>query len=154
MPETLHPAAKYPDDYDEVMISTLITFTAVTAMLGAVPGPPLTGTRWVVTHFVDGAGVTPAETVRPAYLVLDPSGSAEGYDTCNWITATAAATDHTLTFTGVGTTKRMCGDTPFRVQWNIVRVFDGEIAYRIENDDLWLTHPAGYGLVLRAEAAS
>jgi heat shock protein HslJ len=137
------------------MISTLITsFALIAASAAGLPAtePPLTGTHWVVTHLVHGPEPTPLDAVRPAYLVLHPSGDVEGYDTCNWITATAtAAGDGTVTFTDFGTTKRGCHDSPFRVQMAVTHVVQGEIAYRIEADALHLTHPDGRGLILRAQ---
>ena len=142
--------------HDESMISTLVTTLALTgALAGAPPAtePPLTDTRWVVTHLVDGPATTPVTAARPAYLILHSSGEVEGYDSCNWVTAAAAATDaDTLTFTEFGTTKRLCHDSAFRVEMAYGHLLDGEIDYRIDTGSLWLVHPDGSGLVLSAEA--
>ncbi|WP_164466014.1 META domain-containing protein [Actinoplanes teichomyceticus] len=137
------------------MITSLTLFAAPGAGLPAATtsAPPLTETRWVVAELVEPAGVTPVTAARPAYLIFHASGEVEGYDTCNWVSASAVVADaETLALTDFSMTKRLCRDSVPRVESAVGHVLHGEIAYRLEADTLRLTHPDGRGLVLRADA--
>jgi heat shock protein HslJ len=74
---------------------------------------------------------------------------------CNGMGGTSVVDEarSTITFSGVITTKMACDDDRMRLERAVLRVLDGDVAYRIDADTLRLDRSDGQGLRLRAAKA-
>jgi heat shock protein HslJ len=127
--------------------------TAPAAPVGraAPDGPPLVGTEWVLAAvFRDGSERPPPPAAREALLRLDGRGKITGVDGCNSFGADVRVGPATLTIGRLMTTDMACVDEVPRAFEGIL---GGTVNWAIRDGKLWLTRPAGEGLVFAQKAS-
>ncbi|MEZ7006908.1 META domain-containing protein [Streptomyces sp. AD55] len=122
---------------------TLTTPAGDTVRLSQGRDAPLHGTGWTVT--------TPAGQGR-AHLTFDPDeGTVGGSLGCNRVRAEATVRDGHITLGRASTTRMMCEDSLMDTEKRLLSLFDGRVAYRVDQRNLTLT--SENGTVVRAVAA-
>lgn len=121
-----------------------------------VPGrTPLVGTRWVAEASIeDGQVVTPDVDDPDAYVVFEEPDRVAGYDSCNSISGEAVVLGSRITFGNLISTKRACPADGNPLEGPVHQVLSGTVTYRIAAGRLYLSHPDGLVLVLRADAGT
>lgn len=109
------------------------------------PDLALTGTTWTLDTIIDGEVASSAAADPPASLVLDGS-TARVSTGCNQGSAPYRATEGTITFDSLITTRIACEPAKMALERAVVAVLDGEVRYQIDADRLTLTHPSGKAL--------
>lgn len=118
----------------------------------APDGPPLAGTEWELAAVLrDGAEVRPPPAAREALLRLDGRGTITGIDGCNRFGGDVRVGPTTLTIGQLMTTDVACGMD--EVPSAFSGILGGVVSWAVRDGKLWLTRPAGEGLVF-AEKAS
>ncbi|WP_371661418.1 META domain-containing protein [Streptomyces sp. NBC_00280] len=129
-----------------------LTFTAKsgdTIHLTEEKAAPLYGTKWTVTTVGatgdgDSQAVAPLPSGAEAYLVLDQKkGTVSGKAGCNNVSAEATVSDGDITFGSPATTRRMCDGSLMEVEKELLKIFDGKTAYKIDHRGLSLTSANG-----------
>ncbi|MCD7445018.1 META domain-containing protein [Streptomyces lincolnensis] len=112
--------------------------------------PPVTGTRWnIATVTADG---TTHKTKGDAQIAIDPkTGKLGGRLGCNHVNATATVRDGHITLGAPATTRMMCEASLMDTERALLKLFDGKISYRIDQNTLTLT--SANGTSMRASAA-
>lgn len=119
----------------------------------ADPDRPLRDTRWEVDTVIDGEAASSVPEGAGAHLVFAARGDGFGGSTgCNQMGGKAEIDEgaRTITFGEVITTKMACEDERMQLERDVLDVLDGTVGYEIEAGRLWLRHPDGHGLGLRA----
>jgi heat shock protein HslJ len=116
----------------------------------ADPDRKLVGPKWTVTSLLDGEGASSMPSGVVAVLTFSEDGKVSGNTGCNILNGQARVAGDKVTFSAIGTTKRMCNDVAGPVETHILAVLQGEVIWRIEGDKLVLAHPSGAGLELHA----
>jgi len=125
---------------------------ASSASSTAPDGPPLTGTEWELAAVLrDGSELRPPPAAREALLRLDGRGKLTGIDGCNAFGADVRVAPATLTIGPVGSTDMACGAD--EVPRAFEGVLGGTVAWAVRDGKLWLTRPAGEGLVFVEKAS-
>ncbi|WUW87948.1 META domain-containing protein [Streptomyces sp. NBC_01451] len=132
---------------------TLTTKTGDTIHLTEEKAAPLSGTKWTITTLgatsdSDGNGdsqaVAPLPSAAEAYLVFDQKkGTVSGKVGCNNVSAEATVSDGDITFGSPATTRRMCDGSLMEVEKELLKIFDGKTAYKIDHRNLSLTSVNG-----------
>ncbi|HEV7864016.1 MAG TPA: META domain-containing protein, partial [Acidimicrobiia bacterium] len=120
----------------------------------ADPDRPLRGTTWVVDTIVDGQSASSVPAGAEASVAFGDDRFT-GNTGCNGMGGTSVVDEarSTITFSEVITTKMACDDDRMRLERAVLRVLDGDVAYRIDADTLRLDGSDGHGLRLRAAKA-
>ncbi|WP_327696397.1 META domain-containing protein [Streptomyces sp. NBC_00459] len=128
---------------------TLTTKSGDTIHLTEEKAAPLYGTKWTVTTVGatgdgDSQAVAPLPSGAEAYLVLDQKkGTVSGKAGCNNVSAEATVSDGDITFGSPATTRRMCDGSLMEVEKELLKIFDGKTAYKIDHRSLSLTSANG-----------
>ncbi|WP_030897980.1 META domain-containing protein [Streptomyces sp. NRRL S-474] len=121
---------------------TLTTEQGDTVRLTKAQDAPLSGTKWTVT--------TPKADGR-AHLTFDEKkGTVSGSLGCNKVNAEATVRDGDITLGPPATTRMMCEDSLMADEKALLRIFDGELKYRVDHQTLTLT--SENGMKVRAAA--
>ncbi|GGY30359.1 META domain-containing protein [Streptomyces djakartensis] len=121
---------------------TLTTEQGDTVRLTEAKDAPLSGTRWTVTA---------PEADGRAHLTFDArKGTVSGSLGCNKVNAEATVRDRDITLGPPATTRMMCEDSLMADEKALLRLFDGELKYRVEHQTLTLT--SDNGMTVRAVA--
>ncbi|GAA3902482.1 META domain-containing protein [Streptomyces lacrimifluminis] len=128
---------------------TLTTESGDTIHLTEEKAAPLYGTKWTITTVGatgdgDSQAVSPLPSAAEAYLVLDQKkGTVSGKAGCNNVSAEATVSDGDITFGSPATTRRMCDGSLMKVEKELLKIFDGKTAYKIDHRSLSLTSANG-----------
>ena len=114
------------------------------------PARPLNGTAWALDTIVDGeiASSVPMGVETPT-LEIGEDGFAQVFTGCNRGSAAATLDGTTLTLGSLRLTKVACPGDAANVEFAVMAVLDGDVAFAIEGDRLTLTK-GDRGLVYRA----
>jgi heat shock protein HslJ len=135
---------------DELTLTSGTTEIKLLDRKVADPDRKLVGPKWTVTSLLDGEGASSIPSGVVAVLTFTEDSKVTGNTGCNILNGMARVAGDKLTFSAIGTTKRLCTDAAGPVETHILAVLQGEVTWRIEADKLVLTHPSGAGLELHA----
>ncbi|MFI6943848.1 META domain-containing protein [Streptomyces sp. NPDC050418] len=108
--------------------------------LGKVEPVPLTGTKWQVTAVLSGDTAASLPKDAKAHLTFGKDGKVTGSLGCNTVNATAKVRDDgTIALGPAGTTRKMCPDDVMRTERALLKLFDGEVTYKVTHRVLTLT---------------
>ncbi|MFJ8189644.1 META domain-containing protein [Streptomyces sp. NPDC096094] len=127
---------------------TLTTSDGDTVRLSEQPDAPLYGTKWTVT----APGQKDPSGQGSARLTFDRDAkTVSGRLPCNHVNAKATVSDGHITLGAPSTTRMMCEGSLMDAEKRILRLFDGRVDYRIDQETLTLTSEDG--TTVRAVAA-
>ncbi|WND36664.1 META domain-containing protein [Streptomyces sp. BB1-1-1] len=119
---------------------TLTTSDGDTVRLSKQPDAPLYGTRWTVT----APGQKDADQKGSAHLTFDRDAkTVSGRLPCNRVNAAATVSDGLITLGAPSTTRMVCEGSLMDAEKRILRLFDGRVDYRIDQETLTLTSEDG-----------
>ncbi|MFB7088698.1 META domain-containing protein [Streptomyces sp. NPDC056296] len=129
---------------------TLTTSDGDTVRLSKQPDAPLYGTKWTVTApGQKDADQKDADQKDPsgqgsAHLTFDRDAkTVSGRLPCNHVNAKATVSDGHITLGAPSTTRMMCEGSLMDAEKRILRLFDGRVDYRIDQETLTLTSEDG-----------
>ncbi|MEU0068927.1 META domain-containing protein [Streptomyces sp. NPDC006332] len=111
---------------------------------------PVTDVRWNIDSVT--ADGTTHQTDENAHLTFDKkTGKVGGRLGCNHVNAKATVRDGHITLGAPATTRMMCDASLMKTERALLRLFDGQVSYRIDQETLTLT--SANGTSARAVAA-
>ncbi|MFE0804043.1 META domain-containing protein [Streptomyces sp. NPDC058812] len=134
---------------------TLTTADGDTVRLSRQPDAPLYGTKWTVTtpgqkdadqNDADqkDADKKDADHKGSAHLTFDRDAkTVSGRLPCNRVNAEATVSDGHITLGAPSTTRMVCEGSLMDAEKRILRLFDGRVDYRIDQETLTLTSEDG-----------
>ncbi|MFB6553678.1 META domain-containing protein [Streptomyces sp. NPDC056405] len=139
---------------------TLTTSDGDTVRLSKQPDAPLYGTKWTVTapgqKDADQKDADQKDADQKDADQKDPSGQGSAHLTfdrdaktvsgrlpCNHVNAKATVSDGHITLGAPSTTRMMCEGSLMDAEKRILRLFDGRVDYRIDQETLTLTSEDG-----------
>ncbi|WP_345631148.1 META domain-containing protein [Streptomyces thinghirensis] len=134
---------------------TLTTSDGDTVRLSKQPDAPLYGTKWTVTTpgqkdadqeetGQEETGQRDADQKGSARLTFDRDAkTVSGRLPCNRVNAEATVSDGHITLGAPSTTRMVCEGSLMDAEKRILRLFDGRVDYRIDQETLTLTSEDG-----------
>jgi heat shock protein HslJ len=107
---------------------------------------PLEGTQWTVTGTLQGDATASLDT-EPATLLFN-NGTLELFAGCNTGSGSYTATDTTIEFGAIATTKKACEGPATTLETTVLGVLQGTRTYDIEGTKLTIAADDGTGLTL------
>ncbi len=129
------------------LTSGAVTLTLLDSEV-ATQDQPIEGTRWVLDGIVSGDAVSSVPNGVAASIRI-VGGQVQVEAGCNTGGGSVEVTADTLTFGGIGLTKRGCEAGPAAVESAVIAVLSGDVAYSIDADVLNID-AANAGLIFRA----
>ncbi|MGW8061985.1 META domain-containing protein [Streptomyces ziwulingensis] len=126
---------------------TLTTTDGDTVELSRGKDAPLHGTEWTVTA---PGQKDPGDRGRARLTFDQDANTVSGRLPCNHVNAEATVSDGHITLGAPSTTRMMCEGSLMDAEKRILRLFDGRVDYRIDQETLTLTSEDG--TVVRARA--
>ncbi len=134
-----------------LMASLGVTAGGVADAAGQADPIPLQGTRWVADAVIRDGKVLATQAGAPeAYVEFQAPDRITGSDGCNLLIGEAVPDQDTITFGLLGSTKRLC-PTVSPLEGALHEVLGGTVPFTITPGGLYLSHPDGTVLVLRAD---
>jgi heat shock protein HslJ len=145
------------DSYEIVDEDDGLVLSGAETTLSYTPERPvgLEGTRWQVSGIVTGDAVSSTIAGAEAEVTLD-AGSLSGTAGCNRMTgsytAEAAASEGSVSFSDIGTTKMSCEPEVMEQERQIIAALGAAASYTIEGSTMSLTDADGSLLLTLAAA--